>query len=269
VKLTKHYCFDNARRRWSDCGIGSKVVAAFVFGKYGKAQTFAFGDRQTCYWTYKVCPKAPAQWVGRPIIPPWHETQFNKTTCFEGAKIRLRQCGLNAVIVAAYHNKLDEKDSETFSACSEDNCPRPCIFTTWKPYSQCSVTCGTCATVPMYFPVILLAGKGYMIRSRAVLISAHNGGKCGAKKHIRRCNMGPCPVNCIVSDWGKYTGCNKPCGVGRRVRTRMVLHRGSQQNVVCPFLVQRAECQKRYCPSNCQVCGYLYSCREEYSVHNR
>merc|ERR1719345_533545 len=58
--------------------------------------------------------------------------------------------------------------------------------------------------------------------SRTVLSHPSGGCKCLPLGAERRCNLGPCPVNCVLSEWGGWSKCSSKCGGGMASRVRDV-----------------------------------------------
>ena len=71
-----------------------------------------------------------------------------------------------------------EGDAFEEESCNSNDCPVDCQWDDYGDWSVCSSTCG----------------EGKMVRYRAVLFPASNGGiEClGDAKEIKECNEGPC-----------------------------------------------------------------------------
>merc|ERR1719265_1473794 len=87
---------------------------------------------------------------------------------------------------------LEERES-----CSNVPCPVNCVAGEWQEWSGCTADCG----------------GGIRERSRLELVpAAHGGEPCSLEHIVETCGEESCDENCILSDWGNWTGCSKACG---------------------------------------------------------
>ena len=68
-------------------------------------------------------------------------------------------------------------------------------------------------------------------------------------------------VNCIVSDYGVFGACSKPCGGGEMVRTRTIKAQPINGGLACPALEEKAVCNTQQC-GNPGVVGCADSSRD-------
>ena len=54
-------------------------------------------------------------------------------------------------------------------------------------------------------------------------------------------------VDCMVSEWSEWSECNKSCGKGHTLRSRMVKLEPGPGGSACPETVQRKKCKVRKC----------------------
>ncbi|CAB1322867.1 unnamed protein product, partial [Coregonus sp. 'balchen'] len=54
-------------------------------------------------------------------------------------------------------------------------------------------------------------------------------------------------MDCMVSEWTEWSECNKSCGKGHTIRTRMVKLEPNFGGEPCPETVQRKKCNIRKC----------------------
>jgi len=100
--------------------------------------------------------------------------------------------------------------NEDFPAACEKEQPEDCVFTSWKEWSTCAVSCG----------------GGSIQRHREVQQSAKFGGKAcdGALTELKECARTACPgpveKDCVFGDWQDWGACGK-CG-GQRKRFRSI-----------------------------------------------
>jgi len=67
----------------------------------------------------------------------------------------------------------------------------------------------------------------------------------------RRCNLGPCPVNCILAEWGGWSKCSSKCGGGMANRVRDVktpMQYGGKQ---CGSTGEAKQCNVDACEKDC------------------
>uniref|UniRef100_A0A8C7YQK0 Spondin-1 n=1 Tax=Oryzias sinensis TaxID=183150 RepID=A0A8C7YQK0_9TELE len=107
----------------------------------------------------------------------------------------------------------------------------PCLLTPWSEWSDCSVTCG----------------KGSRTRQR-MLKSPLELGECTEDlEQVEKCMLPECPIDCAMSDWTEWSECNKSCGKGHTIRTRVVTMEPQFGGDPCPETIQRKKCKVRKC----------------------
>uniref|UniRef100_A0A4W6C597 Spondin-1 n=1 Tax=Lates calcarifer TaxID=8187 RepID=A0A4W6C597_LATCA len=107
----------------------------------------------------------------------------------------------------------------------------PCMLTPWSDWSDCSVTCG----------------KGLRTRQR-MLKSPVELGECTEElEQVEKCMLPECPIDCVMSEWTEWSECNKSCGKGHTIRTRMVKLEPQFGGDTCPETIQRKKCKIRKC----------------------
>jgi len=87
--------------------------------------------------------------------------------------------------------------------------------------------------------------------SRSVLTHPSGGCKCLPLSAERRCNLGPCPVNCVLAEWGGWSKCSSKCGGGMANRVRDVktpMQHGGKQ---CGSTGEAKQCNVDACEKDC------------------
>uniref|UniRef100_A0A8C9YQ10 Spondin-1 n=1 Tax=Sander lucioperca TaxID=283035 RepID=A0A8C9YQ10_SANLU len=104
-----------------------------------------------------------------------------------------------------------------------------CMLSTWSDWSECSVTCG----------------QGVQTRQR--MLKSDPAGCTEELKQTEKCMLPECPIDCMVSEWSEWSQCNKSCGKGHTIRTRMVKLEPQFGGSACPETIQRKKCKIRKC----------------------
>ena len=110
-----------------------------------------------------------------------------------------------------------------------------CGYSGWSSWGACSNTCG----------------DGTQRRTRSILQQPKNGGNpCGELEQTKNCNIKPCPVDCVLSDWKNrsYYGCSKTCGGGMRMQTNDILQQPKHEGQSCGARSRYVDCNTQRCP---------------------
>uniref|UniRef100_A0A8C6PBB6 Spondin-1 n=1 Tax=Nothobranchius furzeri TaxID=105023 RepID=A0A8C6PBB6_NOTFU len=129
----------------------------------------------------------------------------------------------------------------------------PCMLSPWSEWSECSVTCG----------------RG--VRTRQRMLKSDPAGCTEELEQTEKCMLPECceclftrflkiqplifssvlpstpAVDCMVSDWSDWSECNKSCGKGHTIRTRMIKLEPQFGGSACPETIQRKKCKIRKC----------------------
>jgi len=165
-----------------------------------------------------------------------YDTQTDCKSC-TGLTYRVR----DIIVQPQDGGKLCPNLRET-QTCNETPCPIPCQLSTWSPWSQCNARCG----------------GGQKLRTRYIILSSQYGGTpCGDLYEYQDCNTDPCPVSCVVSEWGAWDLTCPACipeGTAPPVRTkRRTVEVSAQYNGSdCPPLEKSEQCPIFYCPIPCE-----------------
>jgi hypothetical protein len=116
--------------------------------------------------------------------------------------------------------------------CNTATCATDCVVLPFSSWSDCSTTCGV----------------GAYHRTRDIEITPSAGGApCPGLVEHRKCSLGPCPVNCVVSPFSAWGSCSKSCSWGTQVRSRSIISHLSKGRFSCPFLSDTRACSQRDC----------------------
>lgn len=162
------------------------------------------------------------------VLGKWSSWSPCTKACGGGTQFRTRK-----VIRDWDHNGKRCGSMRETRSCNTKSCAVDCVVGNWGPWSMCSKLCG--------------GGKRY--RVRPILRSpAHGGKSCPTTREEVSCNTHGCPVDCVVSNWGGWSGCSKPCGGGTKCRTRHVIRAPSNGGRGCPSTRECTRCNTHGCP---------------------
>jgi hypothetical protein len=117
-----------------------------------------------------------------------------------------------------------------------------CETTEWL-FSRCSKSCRksneTAGSLKATRDVVQIAGK--------------HGVACPQLSAELPCNDKPCPTDCAVAEWVKWSECSKACGGGTTKRTRKVVSQATDGGRTCPMLEQRKSCNVGRCSDECKL----------------
>ena len=152
-----------------------------------------------------------------------------------------------AVLTAAANGGKCQANKQT-RACNSEACPLDCIVTSWGKPSACSHSC-----------VGVNGDEGQVFHRREVSRAPLNGGKaCPVLVEARTCEAGrpACPVDCVLSEWSKFSKCTNDCGGGIRTGTRKVLTAAANKGKKCQAVKRTRPCNSRPCPIKCIVTDF-------------
>ncbi|XP_043922260.1 SCO-spondin-like [Protopterus annectens] len=126
--------------------------------------------------------------------------------------------------------------------CIEMKCP---TFGPWSRWSPCSETCG----------------GGQMMRNRTCEESTEGLECTGDATEIKECNLQPCPVDCLVSNWSDWSECSVSCGGGVSVQERRIIIAPQNGGEECPsVLLLHRPCNAQNCTPECPGTQIFSSC---------
>ncbi|KAG7230222.1 hypothetical protein INR49_012355 [Caranx melampygus] len=204
------------------CGMGTRSRERYVkqFPDDGSVCTLPTEETENCVVNEECSPSSC-------IVAEWGEWDACSATCGLGMKGRER-----VVKMPPADGSICGAEVLEVEKCMMPECHTiPCMLTPWSDWSDCSVTCG----------------KGLRTRQR-MLKSPVELGECTEElEQVEKCMLPECPIDCIMTDWTEWSECNKSCGKGHTIRTRMVKLEPQFGGDPCPETIQRKKCKVRKC----------------------
>jgi len=127
--------------------------------------------------------------------------------------------------------ELYKKLAGTYTAFFQD-----CVVSKWDP-EECSKKC---------------AG-GEQKLSRNVMTHPNKGAKCLPLTALRKCNLQPCPVDCVLAPWTGWSKCSAQCGAGVQQRLRDVTVAMKNGGKPCDETSQTRSCNPQACEKDCEL----------------
>ncbi|KAH3881656.1 hypothetical protein DPMN_005582, partial [Dreissena polymorpha] len=205
---------DGSWADWSDWSECTKTCGSEGIRFRARSCTFVFdrphgancsGDalqRETC--TLKKCT-ADGTWN------EWSTWSQCSHTCAGGKRSRSRVC----LYAPGFDHGLPcPGDTLELQECGLTECPVDGIWSSWYPWGQCTVTCGT----------------GRAVRNRTCSFYTRypdtpHGDDCdGEQAQAKDCNTQLCPVDARWSTWSAFSTCSQTCGGGRRTKERQCIY---------------------------------------------
>ncbi|KAM4721899.1 LOW QUALITY PROTEIN: spondin-1 [Rhinophrynus dorsalis] len=161
------------------------------------------------------------------IVTEWAEWEECSATCGMGMKKRHRMIKMTPA-----DGSMCKAETSEVEKCMMPECHTiPCMLSPWSEWSDCSVTCG----------------KGTRMRQRMLKSPAELGDCNEELKQVEKCMLPECPISCELTEWSQWSECNKSCGKGHMIRTRMITMEPQFGGALCPETVQRKRCKLRKC----------------------
>ncbi|XP_039988819.1 spondin-1b isoform X3 [Xiphias gladius] len=159
------------------------------------------------------------------LVTEWGEWDSCSVTCGIGMIRRERMVKMTPI-----DGSMCKTDVAEVEKCMMPECYTiPCMLSPWLDWSECSVTCG----------------RG--VRTRQRMLKSDPAECTEELEQTEKCMLPECPVDCMVSEWSEWSECNKSCGKGHTIRTRMVKLEPQFRGSTCPETIQRKKCKIRKC----------------------
>jgi len=218
--------WDNWSKCTKECGGGTKtrtrtVVTKPQFGGDGCSNLIENDNCNT-----QPCPIDCK-------VGEWENWSDCTKECGTGTTTRKRQ----VLIEPKFGGKICPILEET-KDCNTQNCQIDCKVSDWNEWAKCTKSCD----------------GGVTSRSRKIIEpNAYGGKECPPIFESKKCNTFPCPINCEVSGWSRYSKCSKSCGGGTKVKTRTITQIPQFNGEKCPPLQDIQPCNTQPCPVDCQL----------------
>ncbi|XP_055795605.1 spondin-1-like [Salvelinus fontinalis] len=203
------------------CGMGMRSRERYIkqFPEDGSICSLNTEETEKCVVNDDCSPSSC-------VVTEWGEWDPCSTTCGLGMKRRERM-----VKMPPSDGSMCKVEVAEVEKCMMPECHSiPCMLSPWSDWSDCSVTCG----------------KG--VRTRQRMLKSPDLGECTEElEQVEQCMQPECPTDCMVSEWTEWSECNKSCGKGHTIRTRMVKLEPQFGGEPCPETVQRKKCKIRKC----------------------
>ncbi|XP_045892500.1 spondin-1-like isoform X2 [Micropterus dolomieu] len=159
------------------------------------------------------------------VVTEWGEWDPCSVTCGLGMRRRERMVKMPPIDGSMCKTEVAEVEKCMMPECHTI----PCMLSPWSEWSECSVTCG----------------RG--VRTRQRMLKSDPAECTEELEQAEKCMLPECPVDCMMSEWSEWAECNKSCGKGHTIRTRMIKLEPQFGGRPCPESIQRKKCKLRKC----------------------
>ncbi|XP_033972075.1 spondin-1a isoform X1 [Trematomus bernacchii] len=204
------------------CGMGTRSRERFVkqVPEDGSGCSLPTEEAENCVVNEECSPSSC-------LVTEWGEWDICSATCGLGMRRRERM-----VKTPPADGSICGAEVLEVEKCMMPECHTiPCMLTPWSDWSDCSVTCG----------------KGARTRQRTLKSPVELGECTEDLEQVEKCMLPECPIDCVMSEWTEWSECNKSCGKGHTIRTRMLNMEPQFGGDACAETIQRKKCKIRKC----------------------
>jgi hypothetical protein len=166
-------------------------------------------------------------------VGAWSDWSGCNAECGGGSQQRMR-----VVVVGAQYDGSACPGLQESQACNEDPCPLHCAVSLWGNWTECTKSCGS----------------GTQDRLRTIVVDPEfNGNECPGLHEQQACSASPCPVDCVLGEYGDWGACSVSCGSGSETRTRELTTAAAHGGMACGNADDDRVCEREVCPVDCVV----------------
>ena len=166
------------------------------------------------------------------LMSEWSEWTTCDKSCGGGSQVRTREILQEPTVSGGIQCGPTSESRD----CNTDPCPIDCEVSGWSNWTNCDEPCG----------------PGKQFRSRTVITPAQHGGEnCPILTEEQDCNLGPCPVDCVMGEWNNWSECPVDCGGGVQYRTRDIVQMPMYGGASCEPASETRNCNTDPCPIDC------------------
>uniref|UniRef100_A0A8C1XQY5 Spondin-1 n=1 Tax=Cyprinus carpio TaxID=7962 RepID=A0A8C1XQY5_CYPCA len=206
----------------ASCGMGMRSRERYVkqFPEDGSSCTLPTEETEKCVVNEDCSPSSC-------VVTEWAEWEPCSVSCGVGMRRRERMMKMEASDGSPCRVQLVEAEKCMMPECNEV----VCMLSPWSDWGECSVSCGV----------------GMRSRQRMLKTPVEPSLCSDELEQVEKCMLPECPTDCMLSEWSAWSECNKSCGKGHMIRSRMVKLEPQFGGMPCPETVQRKKCRIRKC----------------------